>query len=206
MSQESRKVGGGNERPDERRATTCCPGEATERGKKLIAVVRMPVRERPFEVRPDEFVGIEFGGVARESLNVEPWTTSQQREHIGALMNGAAVPDHDDVLSKVTQQSSEEQRDLDVRDVVKMKVNVETEPATLGADGDGGDRRDPVVAVAVPHDRRFASRGPGPTDVGNQQEPGLVEEDERGVQAPGFFLMALRGSQWVLFRTSGQWI
>ena len=141
-------------------------------------------------MRPYEFVGIEFGGVARKPLDVQALAASEQGADIGAVVNGAAVPDYNDVLPKVAEKSAEENGDLHVCDVVRVEVDIETEPATTGTDGDGRDRRDAVVAVSVPHDRRLASRGPGPPYVGNQQEPGLVQENERGVQAPGFFLMA----------------
>ena len=137
----------------------------------------MTVGERPFEVRPDELVGIEFGGIARKLFDVQARAAPEQGAYIGAVVNGASVPDHDDLLPKVAEQSAEEHGDLHMGDVVRVEVDIEAEPATTRTDRDGRDRRDSVVAVAVPHDRRLASRGPGSKDVGNQQEPGLVEED-----------------------------
>ena len=109
---------------------------------------------------------------------------------IGTLVDRAAIQDHDDVPSEEAEQGAEEHRDFDVSDVVRMEVNVQAEPAASGTDRDGGDRRDLVAAIPMPQDRRLAARCPGSPYVGNEQEPGLVKENEVGVQAPGFPLMA----------------
>ena len=166
-------------------------GEATERREEPIDVVRATVGEGALEVRPDELIGVEFGGVAGEPVDVEARMPLQQGAHIGAVVNGATVPDHDDVFSKVTEERAEEHRNLHMTDVVRMEMDIEAESMALGTDRDGGDRGDLVVPVPVPNDRGLASWSPGPPNVGNEQDPGLVKEHELCVQAPGLFLMAV---------------
>ena len=166
-------------------------GKAAQRREELILVVRATIGEGRLEVGPDELVRVEFGGVAGESLDVQAWTASQHCANVGAFVDRAAIQEQDDVRPEVSEQSAEKHRYFDVRDIVRMEVNVEAAPPASGTDRDGRDGRDLVAAIPMPQDRRLAARCPGSPDVGNEQEPGLVEEDEVGVQAPGFFLMAV---------------
>src|SRR5712692_11740912 len=88
-------------------------------------------------------------------------------------------------------KGAKEHGDLHMGEVgVRMKMEVEPHAAPVGADGDGRDRRDFVVAVSMPHDRRVSTRRPGAPDVRDQQKPTFVQEHEMGVQALRVFFTA----------------
>ncbi len=127
---------------------------------KSIASVGTAIGQGSLEVRPDELVGIQFRRVAGEALDVQARILRQEGAHVRALVDGAAVPDDDDVFPEVPQQQAEEDRDLDVGDIVRMEVDVQAEATTLSTDGDGGDRGNLVAAVAMPQDRGLAPGRP----------------------------------------------
>jgi hypothetical protein len=89
----------------------------------------------------------------------------------------------------MTQQGTEKDGDLDIGDVlVGMQVQIESDAAALGTDGDGRNRRDLIPLVAVPDDRRVAPGRPRPPDVGDQQESAFVGEGQVGLQVLRVFL------------------
>ena len=61
-----------------------------------------------FEVTPELFDRVEFGGVGREPLDGEPGEVLAELPHGVALVHGAVVPDDDDVAAEVLQQVAEE--------------------------------------------------------------------------------------------------
>jgi hypothetical protein len=78
---------------------------------KSIASVGTAIGQGSLEVRPDELVGIQFRRVAGEALDVQARILRQEGAHVWALVDGAAVPDHDDVFPEVPQQQAQEDRD-----------------------------------------------------------------------------------------------
>jgi hypothetical protein len=69
---------------------------------------------------------------------METGTPSRQGLHLGSLVNTAAVQEDDDMAAEVPQEGAEKDRDLDGADVLAgMQMQVESEPAAFGADGDG---------------------------------------------------------------------
>jgi hypothetical protein len=51
-----------------------------------------------------------------------------------------------------------------------------------------------VPSAAVQQDRRLAARGPCPADQRRHHKAALVDEDDVGIQAAGFFLMRSQSS------------
>lgn len=93
-------------------------------------------------------------------------------------------------------------------------MQIEADPAALGTDGNGRNRRDLVALVAVPDDRRLAPGRPRPPDVGDQQEPAFVGTRQVGLQALRvFFILVQRyrfqrsmaASSRSIARRSGFW-
>jgi len=151
------------------------------------------IGESPFEMGPDQFIGVEFRRVAREPLEVQPGTARLQCLHLGPLVNAAAVQQDDHMATEMAQQRAEKDGDLDRADVlVGMQVQIQADPAALGADGDGRDRRDLIALISVPDDRGLPSGRPRPPNVGDQQESAFVEERQVGLQARGVFFTAVQ--------------
>lgn len=109
---------------------------------------------------------------------------------------------------------AEEDRDLDIGEIVRMQVEVETDVPAAGTHGDRGNRRHPIPPVPMMNHGRLAARRPGPAHRGDQLEAGFIGKDEMRVQAPRFFLIAGQtvSVQWVIAcslrssaRRSGFW-
>ena len=75
-------------------------------------------------------------------------------------------------------------------DVVLIQQAIQRTMKALGADGNAGDRGDPVVAIAVTHHRGLPHRAPGFPYGGDQEEPRFVDKDDVGRQPRSVFFTA----------------
>jgi hypothetical protein len=126
----------------------------------------------------------------------------------------AIVPEHNDVAPQVAEQVTQELADLGLLDVLAVKPAVQPQPAARGADGHGGNGRDPVVLVAVADDWRLAARPPGAANRRNQEIPGFVDKSDMGAQPRRVFFMrgqslffhaSIAASSRCVARISGFW-
>ncbi len=104
----------------------------THRGE----VVGATVRETPFGVGPDGFVGVELRGVGRKECEMQPREPAADFPDAFSLVNAGVVPDHDDVPAEVAQQIPEEFADLVVSDVLRVAPEVQADAPTPGCKGD----------------------------------------------------------------------
>lgn len=156
---------------------------------QFILIVGSPVGEDSFQVIPYALVRIEFRGIGREELQVQTGKTIAEVTQRLPFVDGAVVQQDDDVTSKVPQQSPQEDTNLFLLDVRLEKETIQAEAATRGAHRHAGDGGDLVVAVAIAAHRRLAARRPRLANVGDQQEPRFVDEDEIGAQPRGVFFI-----------------
>lgn len=185
-----------------------------ECGRQLVQALGAAVRQRVVHWVPDGLVGIEFGGIGGEALQVQAREAAAQGADGFALVGFAIVPDHEEVAAKVPQQMTQEMADFGLLDVLAMKLGIQPEPAALRADRHRGNARDPVVLVDVADQRRLSTRAPRAADRRNQQESGFVDESDMGAQPRRFFLMrgqsrrfqaAMAASSRCVARFSGFW-
>src|SRR5574341_188726 len=151
------------------------------------AIVGPAVGELALRQCPDPFVRVQLRGVGGEPLEVQAGELGAQGADEGALVDLAAVPQHDDVAPEVAQELPEKATDLSRMDVLVVELEVEAEALPPRADRQARDDRDAVVALPVAQEWGPADRGPGPAHAGDEQEPGLVYEDEVGAQPRGVF-------------------
>jgi len=154
---------------------------------EVEAILGAGVGESLLGSLPDALVGVEFGRVGGKVLEVEARNPAAEGRNGFASMHPEAVPDHDERLAKMAEEVTQERDDLPLADVVMMPLIVEAESAALGADGDPGDNRDPIMTLPVPQKRRLPARRPGARDCRRQLEARLVDEDEIGPQPKGVF-------------------
>jgi len=72
--------------------------------RELALGVRSAVRQGPLYELPDALIGVELGGIARESVEVEPGVPGLQGAEVFAAVDRAVVPDHDHGSPKVAKQ------------------------------------------------------------------------------------------------------
>ena len=165
-------------------------GHLRERIEEHVSRVEARVSQPGLEVIPHQLVGIEFGRIRRQAFDLQPWMAREDRLDLGAGVDRVPIPKHDEPPTHMAQESSQENRHLDPRDVDEVEVHVQPTAVALGTDGERRDRRDLVALVAVANERRAPPRCPRPPDRRQQEKAALVEENQVGVQASGFFLIA----------------
>ena len=104
-----------------------------------------------------------------------------------SFMGWGIVQKHDHRAAQVAEQMAEEDTHLLLPDVVEPKLVIEAEVLSLGTDGDARDNRDSLSPIPMAQDRGLAPRGPGLDHIGDQQEPGFIDEDEVGTQPRSVF-------------------
>ena len=144
------------------------------------------VGQNSIEMIPDAFVGIQFGGIGRESHQMKTACARKKFLHRIAAMDLAVVQENDEMAGHLPKQMTKEESDFLALDIVPIELTIEGTVKPLGTHRDTGDGGDSVMTVMIGQDRGLAHRAPGTTDGGNQQETGFVNKDnvrrpERGV-------------------------
>ena len=87
---------------------------------------------------PNVFIGVEFRGIRREAVHMESAVTAGKvlLDQTPA-MNRTAIPQQHDWLVKMALEVAEELHDLNTRDVLAMKTNIQPQPAAAGRNGKG---------------------------------------------------------------------
>ena len=162
-----------------------------ERADQIVAEVREAIEVVVGQILlgelPDTLVRIEVGRIRREGLEMQSGVAPAQISDRLSGMNAPVVPHHDDVAPQMSKQVPQELTDFLLLDVLGVQVKVEPQAATTRTDRHGRDGRDPIVAIAMPEDRRLAARSPGAAYGRDQEEARFVGKDEVGTQPPGVF-------------------
>ena len=156
---------------------------------ELVLVVGSPVGQRLLRELPHAFVGVEFRGVARKAVQVEPREGTAQGTDRLALVDGAPIPEENHGAAEMAEQMPDEVADLGMLDVLRVEMVVQAEMTAAWTHGDSGDGGDPITPLPVVEKRCPSARRPRPAHTGNQEEARLVGEDDVGTQPRGFFLM-----------------
>src|SRR5512139_3121628 len=82
---------------------------------------------------------------------------------------------------------AEEYRHLLALNIVLVELTVQGTMETFRADGDPGDRRDPIMTIPMVEDRGLSDRAPGLTNGRNQEEARFIDKNEVGCQPCGVF-------------------
>lgn len=173
---------------------------AAEAVPKFSDISWRAIRQSALGMGPDEFVRVEFRGVRREAINTEPFVLSEKLTDDDTPVDRAAIPQEHDRTAQMPQEMAQETNDLHAGDVGCVETEVKPKTFARGRHGDGGDGRYAVPPIAVSEDGGLTDRRPGLADVGNEEEPAFVEEDEMGPKFSGFFLYAA-----TRLASSGRW-
>ena len=182
--------------------------------QEIIEVVGAAVGQVVFGQGPNTLVRIQLRGVGGETLQAQTRVVVEQLIERLALMGGGVVQKHDHRAAQVPKQVAEEDAYLLLPNVVEPKLVIEAEMLSLGADGDCRDHRDSLSPIAMTQNRSLAPWGPSLDDVGDQEEPRFVGEDEVGAQPRGVFFTrgqsfcfqrSMAGSLRSTARRSGFW-
>ena len=149
--------------------------------QRLAFAQRLLTDALAFEVVPDELVGVEFGGVAGEKVQLQ---APAQPLHVvgddlGAVCRVPIQYQEDAVLASAHEAPEQfnERRGIE-------PVGVDLEPE-LTACSDGGDGIHALALSARGHFRRLTAKSPGAAQNRVGSDPGLIQEKELGSQALG---------------------
>jgi hypothetical protein len=137
----------------------------------------------PLEQIPDALIGIEFGCVAGQALQAEAARGARGEEvlHRRAMVDGRAVPNHEQLAADLAEQLPEEGRNR--RTAERMGLHVGEEPAV----GDNGANRGEVIArERGAQDGRLPHGGIGAHHERQQIVGRLVYDEDRVSLLPGF--------------------
>jgi len=141
------------------------------------------------EVRPEDLDGVELGGIGRQQGDGPAPVMQVLRDDVGSVTR-QPVPDEDKGAAQMARERPEE-RDQPRGGDVLVGAQREVQPRAMaaGRQGQGGDDGH-LVARPAPliEDRGLATRRPTASHDRGQQQAALVDEHQRGVQAPRFFL------------------
>lgn len=100
------------------------------------------IGQGPFEVVPDEFIGIEFGRISRKPVGVQARVRAEKLLDHDPFMGPAGIPKQDHGAPEVLEQMAEESGDLGGADVgVWMEAGIECDSPLLGGHAEGRDGR-----------------------------------------------------------------
>ena len=149
-----------------------------------LQVGRALSRERVvFHPGPQPLVGIQFRGIGRQTIHPEPGVMGfERRPRLFRAVGVQTVPEQEDPAWNPVQQVADEGDDLGAGDRAPHQTEI---GVRVRRDRRDGRQLRPVEAVV--EKRRLASRGPGFARRRQQREAALVDKDQRGLQALGFF-------------------
>jgi hypothetical protein len=134
----------------------------------LLCVPQQAIRGVAFEVVPDLLRRIELRRIRWELFQMQPGIGLAHCLDRRSAMNAAAVPEEDDMAAQVPQQHSEELGHVDGLKVVRLEAEVEAQVLALRGHGEGGQRRDPVMLVAIGDDGGLSCGSPRPAARGDE--------------------------------------
>lgn len=150
-----------------------------------------PLARGSLALLPARLDRIELRGIGRRAFQVQARVACAQGRQIrvrAGRVDGGAVPDHDDMSTKMLEQIPEKVVDFLMRNVLRIQAEVQAQAPAPGTDRQATDDGDTRTLVAMPHDGGLADRCPGTSDGGNQQEARFVGKDEVGTQPRSVFL------------------
>ena len=145
-----------------------------------------------FEMTPELFDGIEFGGVGREPFEREPGEAFQQFADGGAFVHRTVVPDDDNFTGDLSEEFAEEAGDAGgIEGAVDESLKVQVATKGFRRDGQSGDGGDFFAGAGeLAENGATASLRPGAAAEGRELNAGLVDQHHLGVFGGPFFTIA----------------
>jgi len=144
-----------------------------------------------FEVAPEIFNRVEFGGIGGEEAKVDVLFVIEKRSHFPGLMCRKAVPDHHHGAVQLAAQLAQEITHQGcINAGVRVKAKAQLNLVSLRRytqSGNGGNL--PVRTSALQQNRGGSSWIPCATHQRRHQEAAFVDKHQPGIQPRGFFLM-----------------
>jgi hypothetical protein len=145
-----------------------------------------------FQMAPEWFDRIEFGGVGREPFERESGELFEELANGGSFVHGAVVPNDDDVAAEMFQEVAEEGGDAGgIEGAVDERLEVEVASKGLRRQGQGGEGGDFFAGAGeLTENGSNASQRPGAAAKGRELESGFIDQHHMRVRGGPFFTIA----------------
>lgn len=155
------------------------------------------------EIGPDKFIRIKLRRISWEVKGFDSRTASKESLDKSGSVKGASVPEKDDRTFEMPTELLEKLSDLFGSNIlVSVEACVESKAFSFGRDGDRRDRRYFRPAPGNSEPWSFSFDSPGSSDVGNERESTLIQEDQVGSKPIGLFLYEARrassNNEWLV--------
>src|ERR1035437_201550 len=145
------------------------------------------IGQSSLEVIPDALVRVQFGGVRRESHQVQPGSACKKFPHRFAAMDCAVVQQNDQMAADLEQQIAEECQNFVSLNVALIQLAVQFTMETFGADCNAGNGGNPIMTIPITQEGRLSHKTPCFSDRGDQEKAGFVNKHYMGCQPCGVF-------------------
>jgi hypothetical protein len=147
------------------------------------------VSQGSFELCPDEFIRIEFRGVAWETMGVKPRVFTEELLDQGCLVGSAVIPQEDHGATQVPEQLCEKTSHFWEADIfIAMESGIESNAPAFRGDADRRDGRDFGPSSSTAETGSLSPWPPGAGNVGDQKEAAFIKKRQVGPKSFGFFL------------------
>jgi hypothetical protein len=108
-------------------------------------------------------------------------------------MDGGSIPQQDHGPPEMFEQFFKERPNIQTGEIPCPELQIKSQPSSFRGYRQRTDRGNPILFVQVVEDRSFPFWSPGTTNVWNEQEARLINEDQMGSKSFGVFLYAATG-------------
>lgn len=171
---------------DQRRTPAHFSKSVTCKAAELRIILRTEIGQfMMLPVAPKVFDRVELGGVGRERFEVKSAASGVDKVgHHPAPVGAKPVPDYQQSAGNMAQEMAEKENDLRTSNRPRKQAKIEIPP------GHTGNGRERLPTEMVLENRCLAPGSPGSATMRPFAQPAFVDEDDRALLVPGFFLMA----------------
>ena len=129
----------------------------------------------PLQMCPKSLAGVQFRGIGRQTLHVEPWRRAVTQERFDELtaVNRGPIPDDDHPAGHLPQRVL--QKGHYIHRIEGAVLAMEIQPPLWG---DGADGREMIASPPLLQDRGLSNRRIGADDAGQRIEPGFIDKKD----------------------------
>lgn len=143
------------------------------------------------QVTPEVLHRVKFRSIGREKFKLDAGMALEPATKVTRPMAGEVIPKDDQGQGQMAQQLAQKvdkQRSSDI--FVGMQTKVKGNPVPRGIHTERSEYRNLLVRSSpLPQDGSLSAGSPAAADQRGHQQAALVEEDQKSLQSPGFFLM-----------------
>jgi hypothetical protein len=129
----------------------------------------------PLQMGPQALAGVQFWGIGRQTLDVEPWRRAVTQERFDDLtaVNRRPIPDNDHTAWHLSQQMFQKGHHIHRIEGAVLAMEIQ-----LPLWGDRADGREMLAGPPLLQDRGLSNRCIGADDAGQRIEPGFIDEKD----------------------------